>query len=89
MHQFGYLYSFSPSTFVREKIKKYVQDSLVRNKVETMNIYKQLRQGCITYFTAKTMQFIRYDAATKETNVIAEAKDMRCQTIHGNCEIKC
>ena len=86
--QFGYLYSFSPSNFGREKIKKYVKDSLIRNKAETVKIYDQLREGCNTYFTAKTMQFMRYNSATQETNVIADAKDMRCKTIDDVCEIE-
>jgi hypothetical protein len=40
--QFGYLYSFSPSQFSKEKIKKYVEDSLVRNKVFIFSLFSVL-----------------------------------------------
>jgi zeaxanthin epoxidase len=86
--QFGYLYSFSPSNFTGEKIKKYVKDSMTRNKAETDNIYAQLREGHNTYFSAKTMQFMRYNTDTKESSLIADAKDMRCRTVDDVCEIK-
>ena len=85
--QFGYLYSFSPSSFGRETIKKYVKDSLVRNKAEAGNVYDQLKDGFNTYFTAKTMQFMRYNKATSEVSVIADAKDMRCVAIDEACDL--
>ena len=40
--QFGYLYSFTPSNFDPLQIKKYVKDSLTRNKAEASNIYNAL-----------------------------------------------
>jgi hypothetical protein len=76
--QFGYLYSFAPSSFSKDKIKKYVKDSLFRNKAEVQNVYDNLKEGYNTYFTAKTMQFMRYNIETKETSKIADAKQMRC-----------
>ena len=76
--QFGYLYSFAPSQFSKEKISKYVKDSLFRNKAEVQNVYDNLKDGYKTYFTAKTMQFMRYNIETKETTKIADAKQMRC-----------
>jgi len=76
--QFGYLYSFSPSEFSKDKIKKIVDDSLVRNKAEVQNVYDNLKEGYNTYFTAKTMQFMRYNIETKEVSKIADAKQMRC-----------
>ena len=77
--QFGYLYSFAPSKFTKEKIKKYVSDSLIRNKAEVQNVYDNLKVGYKTYFTAKTMQFMRYNIETKEETKIADAKQMRCK----------
>jgi hypothetical protein len=77
--QFGYLYSFAPSQFSKEKISKYVKDSLFRNKAEVQNVYDNLKDGYKTYFTAKTMQFMRYNIETKETTKIADAKQMRCK----------
>ena len=76
--QFGYLYSFTPSNFDPLQIKKYVKDSLTRNKAEASNIYNALMDGYNTFFTAKTMQFMRYNIASKEISLIAEAKEMRC-----------
>lgn len=86
--QFGYLYSFSPSKFSAEKIKKFVKDSLTRNLAESSNIYAQLKEGHNTYFSAKSMQFMRYNIAAKEISVIADAKDMRCRTVDDVCDIQ-
>ena len=83
--QFGYLYSFAPSSFSKDKIKKYVKDSLFRNKAEVQNVYDNLKDGYNTYFTAKTMQFMRYNIATKETSKIADAKQMRCTMENDIC----
>lgn len=76
--QFGYLYSFAPSTFNSDQIKKCVKDSLFRNKAEVQNVYDNLKTGYNTYFTAKTMQFMRYNKETHEISKIADAKQMRC-----------
>ena len=85
--QFGYLYSFAPSSFSKEKIAKYVADSLVRNKAEVQNVYDNLKEGYQTYFTAKTMQFMRYNKETKEITKIADAKQMRCKMEDDICII--
>lgn len=83
--QFGYLYSFAPSSFSKEKITKYVKDSLFRNKAEVQNVYDNLKEGYNTYFTAKTMQFMRYNIETKEISKIADAKQMRCTMENDIC----
>ena len=41
-------------------------------------MYDNLKEGYNTFFTAKTMQFMRYNIQTKETTKIADAKQMRC-----------
>ena len=86
--QFGFLYSFSPSNFGPDKIQKYVKDSVTRNKAEAMSVYKELKDGYTTYFTAKTMQFMRYNHATKEVSKVADAKDMRCKAVNDVCDVK-
>jgi hypothetical protein len=83
--QFGYLYSFKPSSFSKEKITKYVDDALFRNKAEVQNVYDNLKEGYNTFFTAKTMQWMRYNKETKETTKIADAKQMRCKMEDNIC----
>ena len=75
--QFGYLYSFAPAEFTKEQISKIVKNSFIRNKAEADIVYKQLKDGFQTYFTAKTMQFMRYNKATKEATLITDASDIR------------
>jgi zeaxanthin epoxidase len=75
--QFGYLYSFTPSSFDGESIRKLVQASLERNKREVGRVYAALKEGTVTYFTAKTMSFMRFDKATGEHVKIGDAGDFR------------
>ena len=75
--QFGYLYSFAPSAFSADKIKELVQASLERNKQEVQKVYATLREGATTYFSAKTMSFMRYDPATKEMTKLGDAQEFR------------
>lgn len=75
--QFGYLYSFAPSTFTKEKIKELVSDSLTRNKAEAENVYSFLKEGFQTYFTAKSMSFMRFNKETREVTKIADSVDLR------------
>ena len=86
--QFGFLYSFSPSNFGADKIRQYVKDSVTRNKAEAMSVYKELKDGYTTYFSAKTMQFMRYNHETKEISKVADAKDMRCTAVGDVCDVK-
>lgn len=78
--QFGYLYSFSPSSFSAEKIKKYVEQSLLRNKAEVAGVHKFLKEGFITYFTAKSMSFMSYNKETHDAVKLADAKELRTST---------
>lgn len=75
--QFGYLYSYAPSNFEPEHIKKLVKDSVERNRRECSKIYDNLKEGFVTYFSAKSMSFHNYDKATKEVTTVAEADDFR------------
>lgn len=75
--QFGYLYSFTPSGFSKDVITRLVQNSLNRNKVEAGRVYKFLKEGTVTYFTAKTMSFMSFDKQTQETKKLADAVDLR------------
>jgi zeaxanthin epoxidase len=77
--QFGYLYSFSPSTFSEEQIGDLVSTSLTRNKAEASKVYENLSEGFTTYFTAKTMSLMRFNKKTKEMTKIADAEDLRKQ----------
>jgi zeaxanthin epoxidase len=77
--QFGYLYSFAPAAFTKEQISKIVKNSFIRNQNEAELVYKQLKDGFLTYFTAKTMQFMRYDKNKKEATLITDASDIRRQ----------
>jgi hypothetical protein len=70
--QFGYLYSFRPSEFNKDTITKLVANSKIRNKMEADNVYSSLKDGFFTYFTAKTMSFMRFNKNTEEvTKVVA------------------
>lgn len=62
-----------------------MKDSLFRNKAEVQNVYDNLKAGYNTYFTAKTMQFMRHNIETKETSKIADAKQMRCTMENDIC----
>jgi hypothetical protein len=75
--QFGYLYSFTPTKFDKTTIDNLVKQSLERNKREVQNIYQQLRDGYVTFFTAKTMSFMRFNKQTSEITKIADASEMR------------
>lgn len=78
--QFGYLYSMAPSSFEPKHLETLAKNSLERNKKEVANIYSFLKAGTTTFFTAKTMSFMRFDRNTKEISKIADAKDMRKMT---------
>lgn len=78
--QFGYVYSYSPSSFSADVIKKYVEKSLARNKAEVAGVHNFLKDGAITYFTAKTMSFMSFDKKTQEFIKLADAKDLRSVT---------
>lgn len=75
--QFGYLYSFTPSAFDKDVITRLVQNSLNRNRIETGRVYDFLKEGTVTYFTAKTMSFMSFNKKTQETEKLADAIDLR------------
>lgn len=78
--QFGYLYSYAPSSFTKEKISNYVKKSLQRNQEEVNKIYQYLKEGYITYFTASTMSFMMFNKQTKQMEKIADASEFRKTT---------
>lgn len=75
--QFGFLYSFQPSTFEPEKVDNYVKNSLARNVEEVKKVYEGLKEDCLLYFTAKTMSFMSYNKGTKDTVKVCDAVDVR------------
>ena len=75
--QFGYLYSFAPSEFGEDEIKKMVEASVKRNKAEAEKIYSFLKEGYTTYFTAKTMSFMNFNKKTSEVSKIMDASELR------------
>lgn len=82
--QFGYLYSYSPSQFSKDNIKELVEKSLKRNKKESKKVYKFLdpikEDGVAkstTYFSAKTMSFMKYDWSKNKTTPVADAQSFR------------
>ena len=75
--QFGFLYSFVPTTFQPEEIQKYVDDSLKRNKAEAAKAYSFLKEGFFTFFSAKTMTFNSYNIKTAEISTVATAEELR------------
>lgn len=83
--QFGYLYSFAPSNFEESTIKTLVTNSLSRNKAEAAKVYSTLKDGFITYFTAKQMAFMRFDVKTLETSKIADAAEFRYTCVDTLC----
>ena len=85
--QFGYLYSFAPSSFSKETIDKLVKDSLIRNKAEVISIYDTLKEKTNTFFSAKLMAFMQYDQDSKETTKLGEAKEFRCAVENDSCVI--
>jgi zeaxanthin epoxidase len=75
--QFSYLYSFAPSDFDREKIKILVEASLKRNKEEVKQVYNNLKENYVTFFTAKNMSFMHFNKNTGEFSKIADAAEFR------------
>jgi zeaxanthin epoxidase len=75
--EFGYLYSFAPAQFTKEQVSGFVNNSMSRNEKEAEVVYKHLKDGFQTYFTAKTMQFMRYDKNKKEATLITDVHDIR------------
>lgn len=78
--QFGYLYSFTPSAFSEDTIKKLVANSLERNKREAATVYEWLKDGYVTYFSAKTMSFVAFDKTTQVSEIVASANDLRLKS---------
>merc|ERR1719460_2287336 len=78
--QFGYLYSFAPSSFGKNVIDKLVKNSLIRNKAEAGEVYKTLKENTNTFFSAKSMAFMQYNKEDKKISEIAKAEEMRCRT---------
>jgi len=81
--QFGYLYSFAPSGFERKHIEKLVKGSLKRNQEESDTIYSHLGENHVTYFSAKTMSFNKFDKESREISKIADAEDLRKASVSG------
>jgi zeaxanthin epoxidase len=79
--QFGYLYSYSPSSFDPALIKKYVDSSLRRNKAEATKVYESISEKCITYFSAKSMSFMKYNTVSAETSLVSDAATMRSSAV--------
>jgi len=75
--QFGYLYSFAPSNFGVDAIKKFVSESLDRNKREVAMVRKTIKEGFVTYFSAKTMQYMQFNKQSGEMKILGDAKDFR------------
>lgn len=78
--QFGYLYSYAPSSFSKEKISSLVKQSLERNQKEVKKIYQFFKEDSITYFTAKTMSFMQYQKKTKSMVKLFDASELRKQS---------
>ena len=85
--QFGYLYSFAPSPFTKETIQNLVKNSLLRNKVESGQVYKTLKDNTNTFFNAKTMSFLQFDQKTEEVTTLGEAAEFRCVPENEECVI--
>jgi zeaxanthin epoxidase len=79
--QFGYLYSYAPSVFDPKKVKELVVNSLQRNQQEVEKIYTHLKEGYVTYFTAKQMCFMHFNKQTREISKIMDATDLRQQAL--------
>lgn len=79
--QFGYLYSFQPSNFPKEFIEKLVERSKRRNKAEAENVYNTLKDGFVTYFTAKTMSFMRFNKSTQEISKVVHNLRLSCMML--------
>lgn len=78
--QFGYLYSYAPSAFRPDQIQKLVKNSVERNKAEVQAVYRFLKEGYVTFFTAKTMCFMHFNRKTKEMEKITDADTLRKET---------
>merc|ERR1712146_364469 len=85
--QFGYLYSFAPSPFSKESIRKLVKESLIRNRSEASKVYGALKENTQTFFSAKTMSFKQFDMKTQEIRDIGEASAFRCSVEDDQCVI--
>lgn len=77
--QFGFLYSFAPTTFDKKEIEDLVQNSFQRNKAEAAQVYTYLKDGFSTFFSAKSMSFSRYDNANGKIEPLVEAANLRKQ----------
>ena len=77
--QFGYLYSYAPSAFNTDRIKQLVKNARERNKAEAEKIYGHVTADSVTYFSAKTMSFMKYNKRSKSTSKIADATEFRSQ----------
>ena len=75
--QFGYLYSFTPSEFSRETIDSLVTESLARNRREAKKVYETIKDGTVTFFSAKTMSFMRFNKQTEAVDTITDAYQLR------------
>jgi zeaxanthin epoxidase len=69
--QFGFLYSFQPSSFDKAQIDSLVDNSNKRNKEEAEKVYKTLADGFVTYFTAKSMSFMKFNKQTSEITKVS------------------
>ena len=81
--QFSFLYSFAPKSYTKEQITDLAKNTFNRNKNEAESVYKLLKEGYQTYFTAKTMQFMSYNKKTKEVSLISDASIIRKQAKGG------
>lgn len=79
--QFGFLYSFAPTVFKKEYIEKLVKDSYLRNKAEASKVYSYLKEGCNTFFSAKTMSFSQYDNNRKVISPLIDADSLRKEAV--------
>lgn len=78
--QFGYLYSFAPSSFTQDFIKGLVSKIQTRHKSESKNVYNLIQEGYTTFFSAKKMAFMQFNRDTKEISQICDAYELRKQT---------
>ena len=79
--QFGYLYSFAPSSFTQDFISKLVEKIQFRHKSESNSVYEFLKDGFTTYFSAKKMAFMQFNKDTEEISIVCDAYELRKQTI--------
>ena len=79
--QFGYLYSFQPSAFNKDLILDLVKNSSERNKKSATTIYESLKDDYVTYFTAKSMSFMRFNKKTHEVEKLLDSGDLRDKVV--------